>query len=553
MTRIGPLELTYTARGLPRYRVELWHDGLNKHRIIEGPDPAVVMRKASLQAAEWLAEERTAEAQAELARLREILAHALRVNHVVDWESLKDHSPFPEPKPVMEKVERPKPEVLPSEPRRDSPEYTPKFGLLDRLIPWRRGRVLADCQARFEIDHARWEAEVQAIKAREAEAERRYQEQLKRAEEEHAKALVQWEQRRAAFLKKQQEANEAVDKQRAAYLSGNRDAVIEYCDLVLSASEYPDYFPKEYDLDYLPDGKVLIVDYALPSPDQIPTLAQVKYVKSRDEFVERHLSKSEAAKLYDDVLYQIALRTVHELFEADIAGTISTIVFNGFVTSLDRSSGKEVTACVMSLQVQRDEFASLNLSRVDPKACFKALKGVASARLHGLAPVPPILSMQKEDRRFVEAREVASTLDETVNLAAMDWEDFEHLIRELFEREFAAKDAEVKVTQASRDGGVDAVIFDPDPIHGGKIVIQAKRYTHTVGVGAVRDLYGTVLNEGANKGILVTTSDYGPDAYAFAKGKPLVLLNGANLLHLLEKHGHKARIDLQEARQLLKD
>jgi len=79
-------------------------------------------------------------------------------------------------------------------------------------------------------------------------------------------------------------------------------------------------------------------------------------------------------------------------------------------------------------------------------------------------------------------------------------------------------------------------------------VIQAKRYTNTVGVSAVRDLYGTVMNEGANKGVLVTTSDYGPDAYAFAAGKPLVLINGANLLHLLEKHGHRARIDLREAR-----
>jgi restriction system protein len=98
---------------------------------------------------------------------------------------------------------------------------------------------------------------------------------------------------------------------------------------------------------------------------------------------------------------------------------------------------------------------------------------------------------------------------------------------------------------------VDAVAFDPDPIHGGKIVIQAKRYTNTVGVAAVRELYGTLLNEGAMKGILVTTADYGPDAYQFAADKPLVLLNGGNLLSLLEKHGHKAKIDLQEAKQIL--
>ena len=60
-------------------------------------------------------------------------------------------------------------------------------------------------------------------------------------------------------------------------------------------------------------------------------------------------------------------------------------------------------------------------------------------------------------------------------------------------------------------------------------------------MAAVRDLYGTVLNEGATKGILVTTSDYGPDAYGFAKDKPLVLMGGANLLHLLEKHGHSGQ------------
>ena len=128
-----------------------------------------------------------------------------------------------------------------------------------------------------------------------------------------------------------------------------------------------------------------------------------------------------------------------------------------------------------------------------------------------------------------------------------------HLIRELFEKEFSAAGGEVKVTQASRDGGIDAVAFDPDPIRGGKIVIQAKRYTNTVGVSAVRDLYGTVMNEGANKGILVTTADYGPDAYSFAKGKPLTLLSGSNLLHLLDKHGHSFKIDLKEAKKILAD
>ena len=161
-----------------------------------------------------------------------------------------------------------------------------------------------------------------------------------------------------------------------------------------------------------------------------------------------------------------------------------------------------------------------------------------------------MVEISREDSRFIDGYEVADKLDESVNLAAIDWQDFENLIREVFAEEFNSNGGEVKITQASRDGGVDAIAFDPDPIRGGKIIIQAKRYTNVVGVSAVRDLYGTVMNEGATKGILVTTSNYGNDAYEFAKGKPLTLMNGANLLFLLEKHGHKAKIDLKEAKEL---
>ena len=258
-------------------------------------------------------------------------------------------------------------------------------------------------------------------------------------------------------------------------------------------------------------------------------------------------------KMFDDVIYKITLRTIHELFEADVVKAIDAISFNGWVKSINKATGKEENNCILSIQVNKSEFTNIDLSNVDPKTCFKTLKGVAGSKLSTLTPIQPILQINRSDKRFVDSYEVADQIDTSTNIAAMDWEDFEHLIRELFEKEFMSNGGEVKVTQASRDGGVDAVAFDPDPIRGGKIVIQAKRYTNTVGVSAVRDLFGTVMNEGATKGILVSTADYGPDAYDFAKGKPLTLLNGSNLLHLLEKHGHHAKIDLREAKKILNE
>ena len=126
----------------------------------------------------------------------------------------------------------------------------------------------------------------------------------------------------------------------------------------------------------------------------------------------------------------------------------------------------------------------------------------------------------------------------------MDWQDFEVLIRDLLKHEFSNENCKVEVTRASRDAGVDAIAFDEDPIRGGKYVIQAKRYNNIVPLSAVRDLYGTVMNEGAVKGILVTTSYYGKDALEFVKDKPLKLINGEELVYMFNKYGYNMKIEL---------
>lgn len=333
------------------------------------------------------------------------------------------------------------------------------------------------------------------------------------------------------------------------YNRGDRSAIIEYCDIVLSNSQYPESFQKTFELDYNSENKILIVEYSLPTMDQLPRLNEIKWVKN--EFKGYYLSDSQIQDLFDDTMYRITLRTIYELFEADVVNAIDAISFNGWINVKNRATGKSENNCILSIQVKKNEFAEIDLSQVNPKTCFKHFKGVGSSKLYGITAIQPILQIQKNDKRFVNSQSVE--FDDSTNLAAMAWEDFEHLIRELFEKEFSSNGGEVKVTQASRDGGVDAIAFDPDPIRGGKIVIQAKRYTNTVGVSAVRDLFGTVMNEGANKGILVTTSDYGSDSYEFAKGKPITLLNGANLLYLLEKHGTRAKIDIKEARRLMNE
>ena len=120
--------------------------------------------------------------------------------------------------------------------------------------------------------------------------------------------------------------------------------------MVLSRSEYPDFFPQSYEIEYNPENKILIVDYTLPPLDSLPTLKEVRYNASRDEFTEKCLTERQLKDLYDSVLYQTTLRTIHELFEADQGGVLDAVVFNGWVTSIDPAIGKETTKCILSLQ-----------------------------------------------------------------------------------------------------------------------------------------------------------------------------------------------------------
>lgn len=547
--------------------------------------------------------DRDTEAKEDLNNLSNTLKLALDTNNVIDWSKLKDFSSYGEQPPKLVLTAAPDPHTMPvepaplptpgkpapvyrpPEPNENNPTYQPVFGILDKIIASRKARKIGEAAALLKLHHDSWVAlctkadeedgialkkwedtkklleeqraaahadwlrAVDRTKTENADRRAWWEKQCEVARAKHEEDIKEWEKRKEKFLEEQKEANTAVDGNKERYLAGEPEAVSDYCDSVLSNSLYPDYFPKEWDLDYNADTRTLLIEYGLPAPEDLPTLKEVQYVQTKDDFKETYLSEKERDSLYDSVLYQIALRTIYEQFQADKANALDAVSFTGIVTALDKTTGHKVTACVLSVIARKGPFQEINLSSVDPKACFKSLKGVAASKLAGLTAVSPIMVLNKDDRRFVDAYGVAEHLTEGTNLATMDWEDFEHLIRELFEQEFATGGGEVKVTQASRDGGVDAVAFDPDPIRGGKIVIQAKRYANTVGVSAVRDLYGTVMNEGAIKGILVTTADYGPDAYEFAKGKPLTLLNGSNLLHLLEKHGRQARINLHEARQ----
>jgi len=313
----------------------------------------------------------------------------------------------------------------------------------------------------------------------------------------------------------------------------------------------PKFLRNPFSVGIDPDSRMAIIQFKFPDYQNENII--VGYKKSRSwrvDDIPKFATETAKKKLVKQTLYSLIIRAGHIAAKLNICNLFDSVVINVEQDWFDPATGQPRNGIIASLQAPIDYLLSLDLSKLDPESCFKYLKGISTPNLQNISPIRPIFVLNKDDERLVESKDVDSYIEPESNLAAMEWEDFEHLVAQLFEWEFSKNGIEVKVTRASRDRGVDAILFDPDPLKGGKYVIQAKRYTRTVDVSAVRDLYGTVMNEGANRGILITTASYGPDAYEFAKDKPISLVDGPNLLVMLQKHGKKFKIDLEEARRL---
>ncbi|MEW6358817.1 MAG: ankyrin repeat domain-containing protein [Planctomycetota bacterium] len=94
----------------------------------------------------------------------------------------------------------------------------------------------------------------------------------------------------------------------------------------------------------------------------------------------------------------------------------------------------------------------------------------------------------------------------------------------------------VVVSQSpARDGSLDFVAKSERAFFQGTYIIHCKRSAVLIEEAAVRILYGMVMSERANKGILITTSDFSEQAVELAGGMQIELIDGQKLLSLLSE------------------
>ncbi|MDW8030042.1 MAG: restriction endonuclease [Armatimonadota bacterium] len=116
---------------------------------------------------------------------------------------------------------------------------------------------------------------------------------------------------------------------------------------------------------------------------------------------------------------------------------------------------------------------------------------------------------------------------------------FERVVLELLKKMGYGEPVETKKT---RDEGIDGIIKG-DKLGIEEIYIQAKRWEEqNVGADTINSFIGALARKGVNAGVIITTSDFTPEAYRAveevrSRGTKIVLINGDKLASLMIEYG----------------
>ncbi|WP_033818214.1 hypothetical protein [Kitasatospora sp. MBT63] len=356
---------------------------------------AAERKAAEREAARLHVESRLAEVESmntdlarELADIDGLLAWTLGIDDFVDLESLKiskvEHPPF---NPGTLAVPAPKVAEPNYAPEPVYQEPTAPSGLSAMLGGKKRHQqAIVEAHASFKNAHGYWQRTMATIHdnyIKEVAQRERFEAsrlaKLSAAEEKYKQECEERETEASAH-------NAAVTKLINDLAFDVESAIQEYIGIVLSNSIYPDVFPVEYDHAFNLASRELTLTVRIPEPSAIPSVKAYRYVKTKDEITSTDLPVREKKERYANAVWQVAVRSLHEVFEADRAGKVHSIALTIGVDSTDPATGRPATVPLVIVAADRETFNSFDLAKVIPQATLQHLGAAISKSPFDLAP-----------------------------------------------------------------------------------------------------------------------------------------------------------------------
>ena len=236
---------------------------------------------------------------------------------------------------------------------------------------------------------ARFEQQLDRARADYAEARERYAAAEDGRRRQFAEQRAAYDAAAAAFAADVAEHNAGVERFARDCWAADPEAVAEFCSLVLDLSIYPEGFPHQARAVYRPDTKEAVIERELPPWSVIPPDRDYQYVLARDAIDPLPRPEQEVSELYQAVIAQVALRTIHEILVSTPGAVIELVTFYGTVFSTDPAPGQPAQRLLLQVSAERKAFETYALSELDPVECLKRLNAQSSPRPYDLVPVQP--------------------------------------------------------------------------------------------------------------------------------------------------------------------
>ncbi|WP_414828398.1 DUF2034 domain-containing protein [Alteromonas sp. H39] len=130
---------------------------------------------------------------------------------------------------------------------------------------------------------------------------------------------------------------------------------------------------------------------------------------------------------------------------------------------------------------------------------------------------------------FFNSRRKAKQLDTQKSIETirqLHWRNFEELVAEAYRRQ----GYRVSEGEFGADGGIDLELRKSDEW----VLVQCKQWkAQKVGVRVIREMFGVLSASNADKVIVLSSGRFTPQAIDFASDKPIVLVDGNELLSFI--------------------
>jgi restriction system protein len=298
-----------------------------------------------------------------------LLEATIDVDDYIDLKTLlKLEATTPFDRPELEKAAPPPLSPrLPTEPKyREPPQPKGFFGKKKKLAAAIQSETEAHTTA-----HKKWCKTVTNLQDG-------HKADLKKHAEGEALRVETLAAEKTRFLSEIETHNASIESFITNLSYGDADAIQEYIALVVENSNYPEHFPVRHDFSFDPSTAELNMQVSIPSPNEFPSVKSYKYVKASDEIRATNLSAAEQKRRYCSAIYQVAIRSLHEVFEADRRDLIQTISLEVGTIEKVPATGKTEFLPFVGVSAGKGPFMEFDLSGLVPLATLKHLGAAIS-------------------------------------------------------------------------------------------------------------------------------------------------------------------------------